>query len=135
MHLGSNLITKRKQEREKCGLWRKGSDLWWFENCEMPFKLPKIFGFVGAVNWNIGLWKSEFGWQNAEDSQVSGSGAYTADEYLKVTEAQPKGAVARLQQEGIEKDRNSNALQEQEEAASVLPPKQGTDIWDVDFGW
>ncbi|KAI3471154.1 hypothetical protein Pfo_027817 [Paulownia fortunei] len=86
--------------------------------------------------------------QTADDSP-SESGAYSADEYLKVTEAQLKGALARLQKEQEEEKERAQSQSEsqtpsqdtpqepsvvmpssescgsnvlQEEAASVVPP-------------
>ncbi|GFP91359.1 sec-independent protein translocase protein tatb chloroplastic [Phtheirospermum japonicum] len=65
-----------------------------------------------------------------DDSSPSSGGVYTAEEYLKVTETQLKGALARLQNENEEKEKDKNQSESQapsqntpqEEAASLVPP-------------
>ncbi|KAL0358941.1 UNVERIFIED_CONTAM: Sec-independent protein translocase protein TATB, chloroplastic [Sesamum angustifolium] len=64
------------------------------------------------------------------------SGAYTADEYLKVTQAQLEGALAQLRKEQEEEEKKNSTLSESqtpsqgtsEEPSSVIAPSQNPDI-------
>ncbi|KAL0341037.1 UNVERIFIED_CONTAM: Sec-independent protein translocase protein TATB, chloroplastic [Sesamum radiatum] len=71
-----------------------------------------------------------------DNGSPSESGAYTADEYLKVTQAQLEGALAQLRKEQEEEEKKNSTLSESqtpsqgtsEEPSSVIAPSQNPDI-------
>ncbi|KAK4403609.1 Sec-independent protein translocase protein TATB, chloroplastic [Sesamum angolense] len=63
-----------------------------------------------------------------ENGSPSESGAYTADEYLKVTQAQFEGALAQLRKEQEEEEKKNSTLSESQTPSQVIAPSQNPDI-------
>ncbi|KAL0452478.1 UNVERIFIED_CONTAM: Sec-independent protein translocase protein TATB, chloroplastic [Sesamum latifolium] len=80
---------------------------------------------------NIGIKESP-----DDNGSPSETGAYTADEYLKVTEAQLEGALAQLRKEQEEEENKNSTLSESQtpsqgtsqEPSAVIAPSQDPDI-------
>ncbi|XP_011084442.1 sec-independent protein translocase protein TATB, chloroplastic isoform X2 [Sesamum indicum] len=63
-----------------------------------------------------------------DNSSPSESGGYTADEYLKVTQAQFEGALAQLRKEQEEEEKKNRALSESQTPSQVIAPSENPDI-------